>query len=94
MRIDEMPTPLPLQVPANEVSEFLMGFALNFDARERLDEDKNAFLQECDLSDEARSMLAEPNANTFLGKIHANQVTSALLAVLVLETVTTDIIVL
>lgn len=93
MRVDEVTSPLPFHIPANEVSEFLMGFALDFDARERLDEDKDAFLQECDLSDEARSMLSEPTANTFLGRIHATEVALALI-VLVLETVTTDIIVL
>lgn len=93
MRVDEVANPLPFHIPANEVSEFLMGFALDFDARERLDEDKDAFLQECDLSDEARSMLSEPTANTFLGRIHATEVALALI-VLVLETVTTDIIVL
>jgi hypothetical protein len=93
MRIDEVTTTLPFRSPADEVADFLMTFALDFDARERLEEDREAFLRESDLSDEAKTILAESNANTFLGKINAEEV-AMMMVVLVLETITTDIIVL
>ncbi|WP_434026635.1 hypothetical protein [[Pseudomonas] boreopolis] len=93
MKIEDAPEILPFQSPAEEVANFLMGFALDFDARELFEQDKAAFLKTSDLTREAQAILAEPNANTFLGKLNATEVAAAIV-VLILETVTTDIIVL
>ena len=84
----------PYQSPAIEATNFLMTFALDFDAREQFDQDKCAFLDRCNLSAEAKEILFEPNSNTLLAKLNAQDVSSMMMVVLILETVTTDIIVL
>ncbi len=64
----------PLKHPAEEVTQFLMGFALDFDAREAFEDDKQGFLEKITLSKEAKEIIAEPDATTFLVKINATEV--------------------
>jgi hypothetical protein len=94
MKVKEITEFFPYQSPAIEATNFLMSFALDFDAREQFEQDKRAFLERCNLTIEAKEILSEPNSHTLLAKLNAEDVSSQLLVVLILETVTTDIIVL
>ena len=77
---------------AEEAARFLVGFSTDAEARERFAIDKEAFLRESDLSEGAREILMAPNANTLLREL--NQTSASLLAVIILETVTTEVVVL
>ena len=78
--------------PAEEVAQFLIRFSTDVEARENFALDKQAYLSRTDLSDEAKEILLEPDSGLLLKKLH--HTSAALIAVLVLETVTTDVIVL
>lgn len=82
----------PLDKAASEVTNFLTGFAVDSKKREKFAIDKEAFLKESDLSEDAKEILRAPNANLLLRKL--NETTAAILAVIVLETVTTEVVVL
>lgn len=94
MKAKEITEFSPYQSPAIEATNFLMSFALDFDAREQLEQDKPAFLKRCNLTAEAKEILSESNSHRLLAKLNAEDIASLLLVVLILETVTTDIIVL
>lgn len=74
------------------MSAFLVNFAVDVDARERFADSKKEYLETTSLSAGAKEILLERNSDMLLRKL--KQETSLLMAVIVLETVTTDIIVL
>jgi len=76
---------------AEEVAQFLMRFATDVEAREKLAADKEAFIAQADLSEEAKKIIAQPSANVLLGKLAPE--TASLMVVIILETVTTDVFV-
>ena len=78
--------PPPANPSAEEATQFLMGFSVDAEARERFANDKEQFLKQADLSEAAKEILRTSNANFLLRELNNNKA-SALLTVAVLETV-------
>ena len=75
----------------SEAVKFLMEFSLDSAKRTKMRVDKAAFLAETDLSEEAKALVQPEDSKLLLSAV--TQGSAEMLIVVVLETVTTDVIV-